>query len=59
MQIYERKGKVMKMNGMTKCVREDPKKLGKGGKMQKKGLSPKQKKLPPALQAAILKKQKG
>ena len=48
----------MKMNGMTKCVREDPNKLGKGGKMQRKGLTPKQKKLPPALQAAILKKQK-
>ena len=48
----------MKMNGMTNCVREDTKKLGKGGKMQRKGLTPKQKKLPPALQAAILKKQK-
>ena len=46
------------MNGMTKCVREDPNKLGKGGKMQRKGLTPKQKKLPQALQAAILKAQK-
>lgn len=46
------------MNGMRNCVKEDINKLGKGGKMQRKGLTPKQKKLPPALQAAILKKQK-
>ena len=48
-----------KHNGMTKRAKEDAQKnLGKGGKMQRKGLTPKQKKLPPALQAAILKKQK-
>ena len=46
-------------NGMTKRAKEDTSKLGgKNGKMQRKGLTPKQKKLPPALQAAILKKQK-
>lgn len=48
-----------KHNGMTKRAKEDTSKLGgKNGKMQRKGLTPKQKKLPPALQAAILKKQK-
>ena len=46
-------------NGMTKRAKEDTSKLGgKNGKMQRKGLTPKQKKLPPALQAAILKAQK-
>jgi|MDTC01.3.fsa_nt_gb hypothetical protein len=47
-------------NGQVNCTKEDPKKLGgKGAKMQRKGLTPAQKKLPPALQAAILKKQNG
>lgn len=48
-----------KHNGMMNPPKEDTNKLGgKNGKMQRKGLTPKQKKLPPALQAAILKKQK-
>jgi len=49
----------MAKNGMMTPPKEDTNKLGgKNGKMQRKGLTPKQKKLPPALQAAILKKQK-
>ena len=48
-----------KSNGMMMPPKEDTNKLGgKNGKMQRKGLTPKQKKLPPALQAAILKAQK-
>ena len=46
-----------KSGGSLKTVNpEDTNKLGKGGKMQRKTLTPAQKKLPPALQAAILKK---
>tara|TARA_Y100001938_G_C8077190_1_gene426806 strand:- start:473 stop:655 length:183 start_codon:yes stop_codon:yes gene_type:complete len=46
-------GGMKKKNGMNGGM--------KNGKMQKKtnGLTPAQKKLPPALQAAILKKKKG
>ena len=45
-----------KHNGMMMPPKEDTNKLGgKNGKMQRKGLTPKQKKLPPALQKAILK----
>jgi hypothetical protein len=52
------------MIGNVNCKHEDPKGLGKGGKMQRgkeefsNGLTPAQRKLPPALRAAIIKKNK-
>jgi|DEB0MinimDraft_3_1074331.scaffolds.fasta_scaffold88463_2 hypothetical protein len=52
------------MIGNVNCKHEDPKGLGKGGKMQRgkeefsNGLTPAQRKLPPALQKAILKKKR-
>jgi len=62
MAMHKKNGKG-KNGGMNKRVsvdRENPNKLGKGGKMQTtNGLTEGQKKLPAALQRAILKKKKG
>ena len=61
--MHKKNGKNGKNGGMNKRVsvdRENTNKLGKGGKMQTtNGLTEGQKKLPPALRAAILKKKKG
>ena len=63
MAMHKKNGKNGKNGGMNKRVsvdRENTNKLGKGGKMQTtNGLTECQKKLPPALRAAILKKKKG
>lgn len=63
MAMHKKNGKNGKNGGMNKRVsvdRENTNKLGKGGKMQTtNGLTEGQKKLPAALQRAILKKKKG